>query len=118
LVYPVNRARLDIFTRFLWPASVEPARVRQAESTTLLLELAALAQGVAVLPDWACKTALHEGRISVLTLGSDGLFGSLWASIREAETELPHIKGFVDAAMQREDTVTTRRYEHTLGGYD
>lgn len=107
LVYPVERARLDIFTRFLWPAGVEPARVRQAEGTTLLLELAALAQGVAVLPDWACKSALRDGRISTLKLGSDGLSGSLWASIREAEAGLPHIKGFIDAALQQEGIVTT-----------
>ncbi|KAB2311458.1 LysR family transcriptional regulator [Betaproteobacteria bacterium SCN2] len=107
LVYPVERARLDIFTRFLWPAGVEPARIRQVEGTTLLLELAALKQGVAILPDWACKVALRDGRISTLTLGSDGLFGSLWASMREAEAGLTHIKGFVDAAIQREDIVTT-----------
>lgn len=96
LVYPVERARLDIFTRFLWPAGEEPARIRQVEGTTLLLELAALEQGVAVLPDWACKAAHNAGRISTLTLGSNGLPGSLWASVREAEVGLPHIKGFVD----------------------
>jgi len=107
LAYPVERARLDIFTRFLWPAGVEPARVRQAESTTLLLELAALEQGVAALPDWACKAALGAGRISTLSLGADGLSGSLWVSVRESEARLPHIMGFVNTALHQEEIVTT-----------
>lgn len=97
LVYPVDRGRLDVFTRFLWPAGVEPARVRPAESTTLHIELAVLEQGVAVLPDWACEAARRAGRITTLALGENGLSGTLWACVREAEAGLPHIEGFVEA---------------------
>jgi LysR family transcriptional regulator for metE and metH len=98
LAYPVDRARLDVFTRFLWPAGVEPARVRPVENTTLLLELAALEQGVAVLPDWACSAVLQTGRIKTARLGKDGLPGTLHACVREAETVLPHIAGFLASA--------------------
>ncbi len=96
LTYPVERARLDVFTRFLWPAGVEPMRVRPVESTTLLIELAALEQGVCVLPDWACSTALREGRISDHKLGRHGLKGRLWACHAEAQAKLPHIRGCLE----------------------
>jgi len=96
LVYPVDKGRLDIFTRFLWPAGAEPARIRPVESTALLIELAVLEQGVAALPDWACETALQAGRIATLALGQNGLSGTLWACVREAEAGLPHIQGVVD----------------------
>ncbi|MCX7672762.1 MAG: LysR substrate-binding domain-containing protein [Thiobacillaceae bacterium] len=94
LTYPVERGRLDVFTRFLWPAGVEPQRVRQADSTTLLLELAALEQGVCVLPDWACAAARREGRIATVRLGRDGLPASLWAAVTEAQAGLPHLVAF------------------------
>lgn len=98
LVYPVERQRLDVFTRFLWPAGVEPARVRPVEGTTLLLELAALEQGVAVLPDWVCEAARQAGRIATASLGDAGLGGSLWACLRDGEDGLPHIAAFIEAA--------------------
>lgn len=99
LAYPVARGRLDIFTRFLWPAGVEPARVRDVESTTMLIELAALGQGLAVLPDWSCVHALAEGRIRTLRLGSgNGLTSGLCAAVRAAEAGLPHVAGFLDVA--------------------
>lgn len=93
LVYPVARGRLDIFTRFLWPAGIEPARVRPVESTALLLELAALEQGLAVLPDWAAIPA--QGRVAALRLGEHGMPGRLHACVRAAEATWPHIAGFI-----------------------
>lgn len=96
LVYPVPRARLDVFARFLWPAGVEPARVRTVESTAMLVELAALGQGLTVLPDWAVAHALAEGRIGTLRLGDGaGLSGTLHAAVRAAEADLPHVAGFL-----------------------
>ncbi len=95
LVYPVERTRLDVFTRFLWPAATEPRRVRAVEGSTLLLELAALEQGVAVLPDWLIDTAVASGRIASVRLGSTGLRSSLYACVREAEADLPHLAAFV-----------------------
>ncbi len=98
LVYPVARGRLDVFSRFLWPAGVEPARVRTVESTAMLIELAALGQGVTVLPDWACAHALGEGRIRTLRLGGGaGLRGTLHAAVRAAEAGLPHVAGFLES---------------------
>lgn len=95
LVYPIERARLDVFTRFLWPAGVEPERVRPVEDITLMLELAALAQGVAVLPDWAFAAAQKDGRIIACRLGENGLASRLHACVRTAEMHWPHIAAFV-----------------------
>lgn len=101
LAYPVARPRLDVFARFLWPAGVEPARVRDVESTAMLIELAALGQGVAVLPDWACAHALAEGRIQTVRLGpGKGLTGTLHAAVREAEAGLAHVAGFLEVVRE------------------
>lgn len=95
LVYPVARERLDVFRRFLWPARVEPARVRRVDSSVMLLELAALGQGVAVLPDWLCARAAAEGRVRLLRLGRRGLRATLHAAVRAPELGLPHIADFL-----------------------
>ena len=73
--------------------------MRHVESTALLIELTDLGQGVAVLPEWACTTARREGRIATPRLGKTGLSGCLWACAREAEADLPHIEGFLEAAL-------------------
>ncbi len=98
LTYPVERNRLDVFTRFLWPAGIEPRRVRTADSSTLLVELVALEQGVAALPDWVAANARAAGRIATLDLGVTGLMCTLWAAIRAAEAQWPHLMGFVQLA--------------------
>jgi len=97
LTYPVARDRLDVFRRFLWPAGVEPARVRPVDSSVMLLELAALGQGVAVLPDWLCARAVAEGRVCTLELGEAGLAATLYAAVRAVEATLPHLQAFVES---------------------
>jgi LysR family transcriptional regulator for metE and metH len=42
ITYPVERDRLDIFTRFLEPADIEPAQVRTSELTVMMMRDAAL----------------------------------------------------------------------------
>jgi LysR family transcriptional regulator for metE and metH len=50
ITYPVDRARLDVYTAFLDPAGVEPAAVRTAELTPQLVEQVARRRGVAARP--------------------------------------------------------------------
>ncbi|MFV2002131.1 MAG: LysR family transcriptional regulator, partial [Paracoccaceae bacterium] len=50
ITYPVDRARLDVFTELLTPAKVEPRGVRQVELTAVILLLVASNRGVSVLP--------------------------------------------------------------------
>ncbi|HHX90930.1 MAG TPA: LysR family transcriptional regulator, partial [Paracoccus sp.] len=51
ITYPVDRARLDVFTGLLTPAKVEPRAIRQVELTAVILLLVASGRGVSVLPD-------------------------------------------------------------------
>ncbi len=55
ITYPMERARLDVFSQFLDPAGVEPAHVRQVEQTAIALMLIASGRGVAVMPDWVLR---------------------------------------------------------------
>ena len=50
LVYPVERARMDVFSRFLQPAGVEPARCKPVDNTSVMLQMAAAGLGLAALP--------------------------------------------------------------------
>ncbi len=45
ITYPVERDRLDIFTRFLEPADIEPAAVRTSELTVMMMQLVASGRG-------------------------------------------------------------------------
>jgi len=95
ITYPVNRQRLDVFTKFLQPAGVEPERVRQTELTSVILLLVASRRGVAVLPDWVLREA---GRVPTLTtrpLGKQGMHGTLYAAVRRAESEAPFLRDFI-----------------------
>lgn len=97
ITYPVQRQRLDVFRRFLLPAGIEPAAVRQAELTAVILLLVTSGRGVTVLPDWV----LHEaatGGLQTRPLGRSGLKGTLYAGLRHPEQELPYLRDFIDLA--------------------
>ncbi len=97
ITYPVPRRRLDVFTRFLEPAGVEPAAVRQVELTAMILQLVAAGRGVAVLPDWVLQAARPPGLRS-LSLGREGLAGTLYAAVRRQERSAPYVDRFIHMA--------------------
>jgi LysR family transcriptional regulator for metE and metH len=49
ICYPVDRDMLDVFVQFLDPADVEPAAIRHAELTVMMMQLVASGRGVCVL---------------------------------------------------------------------
>jgi LysR family transcriptional regulator for metE and metH len=98
ITYPVQRARMDVFRYFLQPAGVEPAAVRQAELTAVILLLVANGQGVAALPDWVMRHSSHPQGLHTLPLGSDGLHRSLFAAVRTAERTLGYLGDFIRLA--------------------
>ena len=71
--YPVERDRLDVFTRFLDPADVEPAQVRIAELTVMMMQLVASGRGVRCLPNWALHEYSSRGYVTARRLGEKGL---------------------------------------------
>jgi LysR family transcriptional regulator for metE and metH len=98
ITYPVQRQRLDVFTRFLQPAGVEPAAVRQADLTAVILLLVASQRGVAVLPDWVLHEAPHKSSLTQRPLGKKGMHGTLHAAVRRGENEVTFVQDFIGLA--------------------
>jgi LysR family transcriptional regulator for metE and metH len=98
ITYPVDRDRLDVFTSFLDPAGVEPARVRTAELTTMMVQLVASGRGVCCLPNWALHEYRERDFVVVKSLGEEGLWPTLYAAVRADQRDAPFIDGFIDTA--------------------
>lgn len=98
--YPVDRERLDIFKQFLDPAGVEPGRIRNAELTTMMVQLVASGRGVVCLPNWALHEYLQRDYVLVKSLGEEGVWPTLYAAVRRDQQAAPFIQGFVEVAKQ------------------
>ncbi|MDR0277351.1 MAG: LysR family transcriptional regulator [Paucimonas sp.] len=95
ITYPIERDRLDIFTRFLDPADVEPAQVRTAEMTVMMMQLVASGRGVCCLPNWALHEYTSRGYVLARRLGVDGLQATLYAAVRSDMLEVPYMSDFL-----------------------
>ena len=100
ITYPVDRDRLDIFTRFLEPMDVEPDSVRTAELTPMMIQLVAAGRGVACLPNWALTEYLEQGTVTAKKLGDSGLWCTLYAAIREDQLEMAFMQDFLNTAVE------------------
>ncbi|SEA33704.1 LysR family transcriptional regulator [Microbulbifer marinus] len=98
ITYPVERERLDVFQHFLDPAGVEPADVRTAELTVMMVQLAASGRGVCALPNWALHEYLQKGFVAQLRLGEKGLWSTLYAAVREEMLEQAYVEDFLQTA--------------------
>lgn len=91
ITYPVDRARLDVFTELLTPAKVEPKAIRQVELTAVILMLVASGRGVAVLPDWVVRELRTSSDYVTRPLTETGVTRRLYAATREGEAGLPYM---------------------------
>ncbi len=89
ITYPVERARLDVFSQLLTPAKVEPRAVRQVELTAVILMLVASNRGVAVLPDWVVREIRYRSDYVTRRLTANGLTRRLYAATRDVDTTKP-----------------------------
>lgn len=96
ITYPVERNRLDVFTKFLFPAGIEPAATRQAELTAIILQLVASRRGVAVLPDWVLRETMATNNLVTRPIGASGMFGTLYAAVRKTDRQAAFIEGFIN----------------------
>jgi LysR family transcriptional regulator for metE and metH len=71
LTYDAPREQLDIFTRVLWPAGVEPRRVSRVPLTEALIELVRGGTGVTALASWVLP-ARREG-LRAVRIGPRGI---------------------------------------------
>ncbi|SDS49907.1 transcriptional regulator, LysR family [Halopseudomonas xinjiangensis] len=95
ICYPVERERLDVFKHFLDPAGVEPASIRNAELTVMMLQLVASGRGVCCLPNWAVAEYAQRGYVTARRLGDTGLFGTLYAAVRADMLESAYLQDFL-----------------------
>ena len=100
ITYPVSEERLDVYRHFLEPARVRPAGRRTAELTSLILQLVANGRGVAALPDWAIDKYLRQHYVTTRRLGKNGIWSTLYAASRAAESSVPFMQAFLDTARQ------------------
>ncbi len=100
ITYPVDRARLDVFSQLLTPAKVEPANVRQVELTAVILLLVASNRGVAVLPDWVVQQVRYSSDYITRPLTKDGITRRLYAATRAEDTSRPYMAHLIRLARQ------------------
>ncbi len=91
ITYPVERARLDVFSQLLMPAKVEPRGVRQVELTAVILLLVASNRGVAVLPDWVVREVRYSSDYVTRPLTKAGITRRLYAATRTADSPKPYM---------------------------
>jgi len=100
ITYPVERQRMDVFTVFLDPAGVEPAAVRKAELTPIIVQQIASQRGVAALPNWALSEYLPQGWLHICHLGKHGVWRTLYAAVRVEDAQTDYLQAFVQTARQ------------------
>ncbi len=91
LHYPVERAKLDIFTQLLTPARVEPMGTRGVELTEVILMLVAAGRGVTVLPDWVLGKYRSNPDYAVRPITEAGLNKRMYAATRDEDVSKPFI---------------------------
>jgi len=97
ITYPVERSRLDVFTVFLDPAGVEPAGLRTAELTPMIVQLVASGRGVAALPSWALAEYRQLPGLKVLRLGN-GIWRTLHTAVRTEDAGTSYVQAFLEQA--------------------
>ncbi|SDI56046.1 LysR family transcriptional regulator [Lutimaribacter saemankumensis] len=98
ITYPVERSRLDVFSQLLTPAKVEPAAIRQAELTAVILLLVASNRGVSVLPDWVVREVKYSSDYVTRPLTEQGITRRLYAATRSVDLEKPYVRDLIRLA--------------------
>lgn len=100
IAYPVERQRLDVFTVFLDPAGIEPAAVRTAELTPMIVQLVASRRGVAALPNWTLTEYEDQNWLHICRLGELGVWRTLYAAVRSEDAQAGYIQAFLSQAKE------------------
>jgi len=94
LTFPVPHERLDVFTQFLLPASVNP-KTKAMESLDLMVQMVGLDRGLTVLPNWLAEELSQSLPVSTVRLGKKGLHKTLSAAMREQDVAINYMQTFV-----------------------
>lgn len=96
--YPVRRSRLQVFTRFLQPANIEPAHVLATELPTIMVRLAAQRRGVCCLPSCVLEELPED--VLLKPLGNGGLRCCVHVATRPDCRRTTHINAFIKMAKE------------------
>lgn len=100
ITYPVEPERLDVFSQFLHPASIAPAKHKRIETTDIMLEMVAAKRGVAALPKWLVEEYAKNMPIKSIPLGHQGVHKKIHLGIRSADQSIDYINAFLRLAGQ------------------
>lgn len=98
--YPMDRARLDVFSHFLDPAGIRPRALREIELTDVILLLVASGRGVAVLPDWVLAREAGNPDLVTMPLGDPPLTRPLYAAVRDGDRDAPYVRDMLRLARE------------------
>lgn len=98
ITYPVAIDRLDIYTQFLMPAGIAPARHKTMETTDIMLQMVESGRGVAALPRWLAEEYAARMEVTAVRLGKTGIAKQIYLGARETDVEVEYLKSFVELA--------------------
>ncbi|QIL43773.1 LysR family transcriptional regulator [Acidovorax sp. HDW3] len=98
ITYPVATERLDIYTQFLLPTGMAPARHKTIETTDIMLQMVAGGRGVAALPRWLALEYAQRLPLAVLRLGPQGIAKQIHLGLRESEQAVDYLAAFIALA--------------------
>jgi LysR family transcriptional regulator, regulator for metE and metH len=95
ITYPVAENKLDIFKRFLHPASLVPREHKTCELTQMILQKVASNIGVCALPRWVGYNIIDKRQIKFIPLSKKGLKNRLYVCSFKKIKNLQYVKDFV-----------------------
>ncbi|WP_448246589.1 LysR family transcriptional regulator [Thalassotalea agariperforans] len=98
ITYPVEAARLDIFSQFMIPAQCSPLQHKVIETTDIMLQMVANQRGVSALPAWLVEQYSSSLPIKAVRLGKKGIFKQIFVGIREGDQNIHYLTDFVAMA--------------------
>ena len=98
ITYPVAPERLDIYTRFLLPAGVAPARHKTIETTDIMLQMVAGGRGVAALPRWLVQEYAARMDVVPVRLGPRGIAKQIHLGARVVDLQTDYLQAFIALA--------------------
>lgn len=98
ITYPVEIERLDIFSQFLLPSNVRPARHKTIETTDIMLQMVATGRGVAALPRWLVLEYRDKIPVTPVRLGEHGIAKQIFLGLRERDLGVDYLNSFMTMA--------------------
>lgn len=103
ITYPVETDRLDIYTRFLTPAGIDPKRHKIIETTDIMLQMVASGRGVAALPLWLVEENADKFDVASVKLGRHGVAKKIFLGFRDTDIDNDYLEAFIDLARKHRE---------------